>query len=1020
MSLAWFRQTLVRISGLVLIGMSSSVHAGEAMAPLRVDPTLLGGAPLKPVTQPETKSEARPAEKPAEKSAEKPAAPTTQKTPTQPAPAAATVEPRPGVEVTPVAPPPAARDLPKAVAPPVPVKPPVAAPQATPRPVAQPTTPPAAAAPVVATVSAQNLPPLRVDPALLGGAPLVARPASGVVPAGAVPGAPQVAAAVPVRKPIATPAAQGLPPLRVDPALLGENVAVALAPPQVADRPAVPALYSAHLAAGLIPHPATTPMSHVDKASAPTFVTANRIGGINDVEMIAEGQAELVRAGDALRAEQIRYRVAEDEVESTGNVILSAPDMEVRGPRMRMRMEESTGEFESPAYVISKKQNPVPEPAITISGLPATDDKGKVLVGTGRMIALPPIIGSGEADRLEFRGKDLYHLKNASYSTCAPGKRDWSINVDELDLDYTSEQGSGRGAAVRFLDVPIFYSPWLSFPLNNERKSGFLPATIGTSNKSGFEVSAPWYWNIAPDMDATIMARAMSRRGLQISTEFRHLLDTPWNRKPHRLSSPDNTEINLEYLPDDKLYGQDRYGYSVRYHRHLTDNLKAELNLNGVSDDAYFSDLSTRVAQVTQGNLLRQGKLIYRSAWYGATLNAQTFQSLQNNVVGNYRRLPQITAYANRHDLPLGLAFDFNGEYVNFDHPTELLGKRTTLYPQVSLPLSVSAFTVTPKIGIHSTQYDLSGQNRLAAGDYRKNVPDQLNRTLPILSIDGGFAMEREFDWLGKSMTQTLEPRAYYLLIPKHDQSKIPVFDTALSSFNYAQIFSENRYAGGDRIGDANHLTLAVTSRFLDTASGSDLLRATLGTRYYFTEQSVVLPAPFGETLRTERKADILAALSGQVLPNIYADIGWQYNPREVQTERLSFGGRYRPSSGQILNASYRIDRSTDLKQFDVSGQWPLFGGWQGVGRYNYSINEHRVIESIGGVEYNAGCWVGRFVVQRLATIAEKPTTAVFFQLELNDFSKIGSNPLQLLHRNIPGYGVISPATADPLFATPN
>jgi LPS-assembly protein len=809
--------------------------------------------------------------------------------------------------------------------------------------------------------------------------------------------------------------ARNLPPLRVDPALLG-GAAIPRQPLLVPELAKLLQSNTAHAATDRIAHPSTTPMSHVDKSAAPTQVVAQKLSGINDVEMVAEGQAELIRGGDALRADHIRYRVAEDEVESTGNVVLTAPDMEVRGPRMRMRMEESTGEFDSPVYVIRKEQKPVMEAAITISGLPATDDKGKVLVGTGKMIPMPPIYGSGSADRLEFRGEDLYHMQNASYSTCAPGQRDWAIHVDELDLDYNSEQGTGRGAAVKFMDVPIFYSPWVNFSLNNERKSGLLPGTIGSTNKSGFEVSAPWYWNISPNMDATITARAMSRRGLQLNTEFRHLFDTQWNRKGRQPGGADKTEVNLEYLPDDKLAGRDRYGYAIRYNQHFTDNLKAELNLNGVSDDDYFSDLSTRIAQVTQGSLLRQGKLLYRGAWYGAALNLQTFQSLQNGV-GNYRRLPQVTAYANRHGLPLGLAFDLNAEYVNFDHPTELLGKRTTLYPQFSLPLVASAFSLTPKIGFHSTQYELSGQSRLAVGDYRKNAPDQLSRSVPIISVDGGFAMERDFDWLGTPMVQTLEPRLYYLNIPKRDQSQIPVFDTALASFNYAQIFSENRYAGNDRIGDANHVTLAVTSRLLDGATSSDLLRATLGTRYYLTEQSVTLPTPFNETRRTERKADILAALTGQVLPHVYADIGWQYNPRDEHTERLHFGGRYRPSSGQILNAAYRLDRSTDLKQFDVSGQWPLFGGWQGVGRYNYSINEHRIIESIGGVEYNANCWVGRFVVQRLATIAEQPTTAAFFQLELNDFSKIGSNPLQLLHRSIPGYGVVGPAAVDPSFA---
>ena len=758
----------------------------------------------------------------------------------------------------------------------------------------------------------------------------------------------------------------------------------------------------------------TTPFASSDKDSAPTHVTARKIDGVNDLEVIAEGDARLERAGDVLSADRIVYRQLDDEVEATGNVRLISPDTEISGPRLRMRMETSTGEFETPVYKITHVPPPVPEAALTLLGLPAVTEGGGVLATTGRMIARPPVTGSGAAEYLEFRGEDQYYLKNASYSTCAPGKRDWEIYVDELNLDYTGEEGTGRNAVVRFKDVPFFYLPWMSFSLNNQRKSGFLPPTIGSTSKSGLEVTAPWYWNIAPHMDATITPRLMSRRGMQLNTEFRYLLDTPVNRTQPGL--PDKGQIRLEYLPSDQLANRDRYGYAILHTQQLGNGFAANLNLNGVSDDTYFSDLSTRVSQVTQGNLLRQGVLTYGGPWYGAALNVQTYQTL-GDLSTPYRRLPQVTASAFRYDLPMRMAFNLNAEYVNFDHPNYLLGKRTTLYPQLSLPLATAAFSLTPKVGIHSTQYtldrlDLPGQDNPAAANWT-GVPESQSRVLPIFSVDGGFVMERATDWFGKSLTQTLEPRAYYVYIPRRDQSKIPIFDSGIAGFNYAQMFSENRYTGGDRIGDANELTLAVTSRMIDPTTGADLLRATLGTRYYFSDQTVTFP---GETARTERSADILATLAGQVLPHTYADIGWQYNPRNERTERLTLGGRYRPESGKVLNAGYRYARDL-LGQIDISAQWPLFGGWHGVGRYNYSTKEHRIIELIGGLEYDAGCWVGRFVVQRLATIADQPTSSIFFQLELNDFSRIGSNPMQLLRRSIPGYGVINQPTADPVFA---
>ncbi|MDI6747808.1 MAG: LPS assembly protein LptD [Rhodocyclaceae bacterium] len=955
-------------SASVAIATSGIAMASENLPTLRVDPALLGGAPLKPPRQAVPPAQQPPAQAATPGPTAEKAETTKADSQTGQSEGQATVadETKPvatggsQVEVNRVTPPPAARDLPVAAA---------ARPQETP----------------VASAQAADPPkPVSLTP------PATAATAS-------------VLAATPAAR-TAAMGPQNLPSLRVDPGLLGPAAPapqLAELPPEVAERAPLAPLYSAHVAAGVIAGFPPRSDPPIDKKTAPTQVTARNISGINEIEVIAAGDAELKRADDTLRAERIIYRQAEDEVEAIGDVRLTNPDAIITGPRLRMRMADSTGEFESPAYIIKSKPKEIPEPALTMSGLPAVGPKGKVFATTGKMLSSPPVTASGSADRLEFRGEDLYHLKKASYSTCAPNERDWELVVDELDLDYTTATGEARHATVRFKDVPLLYTPWISFPLNNERKSGLLTPTIGSTSKSGFEVTAPWYWNIAPNMDATIAPRLMSRRGMQLNTEFRYL---DYNYRG---------QARVEYLPDDKLANRDRYGYALIHNQNLGHGFSTAINLNGVSDDDYFGDLSTRVAAVSQGNLLRQGILSYGGPWYSAALNVQTYQTLAD-LPSPYRRLPQLTGTANRYDLPLGMAFNVNAEYVNFDHPTELLGKRTTLYPQLSLPLATAAFWLTPKVGFHSTHYQLSGQERLAVGDYRKNVPNQQDRAVPIFSVDGGFVMERDTDWFGRSLLQTLEPRAYYLYVPTRDQSRIPLFDTGIASFNHAQMFAENRYAGGDRIANANQLTLAVTSRLLDPTTGAEMLRATLGQLHYFTLQDVTLP---GETARTSRSADILAALSGQVLPKTYADFGWQYNPRDKLTERLTVGGRYHPAPGKIFNAGYRYSRDL-LGQIDVSAQWPLGGGWNAVGRYNYSTKESRVIETIGGIEYNAGCWVGRFVVQRLATIADRPTTATFFQLELNDFSRIGSNPLELLRRNIPGYGVINQPTADPVFAS--
>ncbi|HUW37720.1 MAG TPA: LPS-assembly protein LptD [Rhodocyclaceae bacterium] len=738
-------------------------------------------------------------------------------------------------------------------------------------------------------------------------------------------------------------------------------------PPPLEQRPVVPPLYSAQVAAGLLP------------AQSPTFVSADRISGKNDVETVAEGNVELRKADKELRTDHLTYWENEDEVEAQGNVRLTTNQDVITGPKLRLKLDDDTGYFEQPRYAIKRQPLGVKGQAPSLT------------------------TGTGHASRIDFEGKDHYRLTDATYSTCGPDDPDWYARAGSMNLDYQRQVGAASDATLVFKGVPILYSPWLSFSLNDQRKSGFLSPTFGSTSTSGLEFSLPYFWNIAPNMDMTISPRVMAKRGAQWGGEFRYLEQNYGG------------QVQAEYLPNDLVTHQTRSSYSFQHNQNFGRGFSGSLNLNGVSDDTYFSDLSTRMANIAQNNLLRQGVLSYGSSWWNASAMVQSFQTLQDPalppVVVPYHRLPQLTLNAYRADFPLGATFSFSGEYVNFSHPTSVLGQRTTLYPQLALPLQTAAFYLTPKVGVSSTSYVL---DRQAAG-----TPDKLTRTLPIVSVDSGVTLERQTDWFGQHLTQTLEPRLYYLYVPVRDQHLIPVFDTGLADFNFAQIFSDNRYSGGDRIGDANQVTAALTSRLVDPASGAELLRGMIGQRYYFKQQEVTLP---GETARTAKTADFLAALSGRILPKSTLDAAWQYNPNENRTERLTLGWRYQPEIGKVLNAGYRYSRdvlvpANQLNQFDVSAQWPIHGAWHGVGRYNYSLQERRIIETVGGLEYNGGCWLSRIVLQRLATATGSSSTAFFVQLELNGFASIGLNPLDTLKRSIPGYGRINQPGADPSVA---
>jgi LPS-assembly protein len=697
----------------------------------------------------------------------------------------------------------------------------------------------------------------------------------------------------------------------------------------------------------------------------PATISADRIEGISDKEVMATGNAEFRRGDLLVGADALEYSSEADEIRARGNVRIEREGVKASGPALRYRMKDGTGRFEQPSYSLSRR---------------------KVFSGVVQS-------GQGSAELLEFKGENQYHLTDATFTTCKPGSGGWYVKAGQLDLDMTRDTGEARGAAIYFQNTPILYAPWMSFSLNDERKSGFLPPHVGSTSQGGPEISVPYYFNIAPNMDLTVLGRYMQKRGAQVNGDFRFMNE-------HSVG-----QFKMEVLPDDKVLNRQRSALALN-HNYANGSLVGGLNVNKVSDDSYFRDLSSRINLTAQTNLLREGFLGYTGNWwgsgtYGATLRVQKFQTLQdpNSPVSKpYARTPQITMNALRQDL-MGLDLNIAGEYVDFSHPTQVVGRRVTAYPSLSFPLLSAGAFLTPKIGVHNTHYSL---DRNAAG-----TDSSIGRSIPIISVDSGLVFERDTRVGGNSFVQTLEPRAYYLRVPYQNQDRIPLFDTAVADFNYAQIFSENSFVGGDRINDANQVTFAMTSRLLHQGSGQEVLRGTLGQRYYLSKQEVTLNP--GDTRRSYKSSDWLAALSGRLTQHWTAETAAQFNPREQRSERLNLSARYQPETFKLLNLSYRYLRD-QLGQIDVSAQWPLGGGFYGVGRYNYSLKDRRVIETLGGLEYNGDCWVLRGVMQRFATATGQTTNTFFLQLELSGFSRIGSNPLEALKRNIPGYSRLNQA----------
>ncbi|MDR1164047.1 MAG: LPS assembly protein LptD [Candidatus Accumulibacter sp.] len=767
----------------------------------------------------------------------------------------------------------------------------------------------------------------------------------------------------------------------------------------------------------------------------PIFLIADRVVGDGESEMNAYGAAELRKPDVVVKADRLTYWPVEDEIEGEGNARLERGQDLVSGPKMRMRLEDKVGFFENPTFLVKRQPKNLNTFWMRSAGdLGAPDDPDEAASGfapplmidykrrNSSAIARTYSDAHGDAERLDLEGENHYNMTNARFTTCSPDNYDWYLKADELKLDFDKEEGRGRGAALYFKDIPLFYTPILPFSLSNARKSGFLAPSFGATSNVGAMIRTPYYWNIAPNLDALVTPQLLLRRGLLLDSEIRYL-----DRRSDGNYARGLARLNV--LPSDKLRdGENRYGISLMHTQHTRNGFYGQINYNKVSDDRFFTDLSSNVSMTSQGQLLQQGILsYYGGGWWNATANFQAYQTLQpdpkNPIVEQYRMLPQLTFNARQPDL-YGTDSNLMVQYTSFSRPKQVIngflvdppvGQRVVLYPQVSLPFIRPGWYVTPKVGMNIRRYSLSGGPQ--------GQEHAINVNLPVFSVDSGMTFERKSHWFGRDYTQTLEPRLYYLNIPYKNQSQIPVFDTGLADFNFAQIFSENQFSSWDRVSNANQLTAGLSSRLLDPRNGTEIMRMMFGQRFYFTKGKVGLvedPTQTQEDRKWDR-SDFLASLNGQIYPHLYADFSLQYNFSEREVKRQSIGMRYVPEPGKVFNAAYRYNRdeASPINQIDFSAQWPISGRLYAVGRLNYSFKDvgttlstasqaGRVVQAVTGVEYKGGCWVLRGVMQRLALTQDSTSSAFFVQLELNDFASIGSNPIQILRRNIQGYSLVN------------
>ena len=721
-----------------------------------------------------------------------------------------------------------------------------------------------------------------------------------------------------------------------------------------------------------------------DANKPPTFIFGDRVSGRPDLETVLDGNAEVRRGTKALHADRIEFYQPDDTLKARGKVRISSDGNRFSGTELTIKLDTFEGVFEQPSYRF---------------------------LSNG---------GNGSARRIDFINDKVLIARDADFTTCersneASWQPAWVMTASSFKFDQEEETGTATGAVLRFKGVPILAFPSLSFPLSDKRKSGLLPPTFNVDNVSGLMVEQPYYFNIAPNRDATLTPVIMSKRGIGLGGEYRFLERDYAGR------------LRANYMPNDKLRGTDRWSYSLQQNGIFkTDmpalgNVSFGLNLNRVSDNNFWQDYPRNNATLTQRLLANDVTASWSKGYFSSSVRALRWQTLQDPlspIVPPYDRLPQLTAAYTRSNVPIagqtGFDWSASGDFTRFSGDRALTlqpnANRAVAIARLSRPWITPGWYITPKVQLHATSYKFD--TPLANADVTAT------RVVPTFSLDSGLQFERSTSYFGRNFTQTLEPRAFYVRTPYRDQSLLPNYDSGLNDFNFATVFTENSFVGNDRISDANLLTLGATSRLINPETGAEAVRFGVAQRLRFADQRVTLP---GGLPVTDRISDILFGTTINWQPQWTFDGTVQYNPKLGVSERSTFGARYNPGHYRVISAALRRQRDVS-SSVDVGWQWPVNDLWgdkgqdlgagrgQGggrtyaVGRLNYSLQDKKLVDGVLGFEYDGCCWIARVVLQRSQNTLAASTTRILFQLELVGFSRLGVNPLQVLKTNIPRY----------------
>jgi len=707
------------------------------------------------------------------------------------------------------------------------------------------------------------------------------------------------------------------------------------------------------------------------------LIEGDSLESILDRKLRASGNALISKGNQSITADFIEYDQISEELYAKGQITITTPDLELKGSELEMSLAENTGSIANGSFVANINEN-------------TPSRFNKELRGTATKIFL--------------EGEDKKKLENAKVTTCDAGQNEWFITSDETIIDQSSGKIKAKHATLALKGVPIMYSPYVDFSTTSQRKSGWLLPTAGSTTTSGFETSIPYYFNLSPTHDATLTSRYMEKRGLQFDGEFRYL------SKNYKGTS------EIQYLNKDRDADIDnRYLLDIKHQHNFGNGFSGTVEYEKVksNDNNYFADMSTSIAVTSQVSLRQTAHLDYKktddSSDIEGSLKVQEFQNLTS--ASPYELKPSFNLsykkdWEDKADQSLFLQTGADFSYDQFDTGNNAAkniatGSRIASTPSVSFPMEASFGFLKPKMIANLRHYDLDDAST-----------SQKSLAIPTVSLDSGLYLDRPFKLSGYNFTQTLEPRIFYTYTPYEDQSDIPYFDTSLNELNTTTIFQENQFSGKDRVMDTNAITTALTTRVIDD-SGYDWMLLTMGQRFYLSDRKVLEEDRYANSSYKGDKSDFLVGAQANLTKSLKITSDYEYNFSEDTTNKFTAAARFRPEPGKVLNASYRMvlnpsSGKYDVKQYLLSGQWPLSSGWSALASYNYDIYERQDIESMVGAEYDAGCWSAQMMFHRLQLATSETSTDTFFlMLEIGDLGSFGqgdkSSLFEKMNRTVQG-----------------